>query len=80
MNAPHDPRASAHTPTGPDGSRLPQSDDPPDGPVASRPSPGSAPRDADHTRHPVDPAEESATGEEDPGSALDVSIPAPRGP
>jgi hypothetical protein len=38
-----------------------------------------APRDAAHQRHPIDPAEESAAGEEDPGAGLDVMTP-PRAP
>jgi hypothetical protein len=79
MNGPQDP-ATPRPAAAPEGTPRPHAHDRPDGPASKRPTPGSAPRDAAHQRHPVDPAEESATGEEDPGAALDVSMPAPRGP
>jgi hypothetical protein len=41
------------------------------------PPPSPAPRDAQHPPAPVDIAEESIAGEEDPGASLDLGIGGP---
>jgi len=44
------------------------------------PPPSAPPADPQHAPVPLDPAEESVAGEEDPGAALDIDevVPPPR--